>query len=134
MATKSRWLLTGAIAVVAFGAGLLTYWNIELQKPHFVPEVARVEAYAVGVADDRDLRLFSSVGEGDRLGVPVVTEEADRVIVRLQAFRFMPANGGFKNLGAYNVQTRATLRQPLGARTVIDAMTGQVVPRSAAQP
>lgn len=134
MRSRRWWLLTAVIAAVAFGAGLLTYWYAEYQKPHFVPEVARVEAYAVGTADDQDLRLFSSLGEGDRLGVPVVTEESERVIVKLPAFRFVPERGGFKNLAAYLVQTRAILRQPLGTRTVIDATTGQVVPRSAPQP
>jgi hypothetical protein len=134
MILKQRWLITAAIAFVAFGAGLLTYSYVEYQKPHFVPEVVRIESYAVAATDESDLRLLASVGEGDRLGVPIITEEADRVIVKLQAFRFVPESGGLKNLAAYSAHARAFLRQPIGARRVIDATTGQVVPRAAAQP
>lgn len=128
------WLLIPAVAVIAFGVGVLVSRYVTYDVPYFVPEDARVEGYAVSALDDRDVRLSSLLGFGDLLDVPVVSEEASRVIVKLRAFRFVPARGGFKNLAGYQVRTRAFLREPLGNRTVIDGRTGQVVPRSPPEP
>jgi hypothetical protein len=123
-------VLIAVVAIVAFGAGYGASAYVELQRPHFVPDLARIDAYAVS-ADGRELTIFASIGDGDQLGSPVVTEESTKVSVKLPSFRFMPANGGFKNLAAYFVQSRVTLREPLGDRTVFDATTRQAVRRSA---
>jgi hypothetical protein len=104
-----RWILTTVIAIVAFAAGLLTHTYIEYQKPHFTADVARVDGYAVSA-------------------------DTDRVVVTFRSFRFVPAIGGFKNLAAHSVQRRTALRDPLGRRIVIDATTGNAVPRSNSQP
>jgi hypothetical protein len=126
MTSMRRWIPTTVIAIVAFGAGLLTHWYIDYQGPHFTADVARVDAYAVS-ADGRELTIFGSVGAGDLPDLLITTEDTDRVVVTFRSFRFVPAIGGFKNLAAYGVQRQTTLRDPLGARTVIDATTGNAV-------
>jgi hypothetical protein len=134
MRSKRWWLATAVVAVVAFGAGFVTSRYEDYQKPHFTPEAAHIDTFAMGASDDSDLRLFATVGAGDMLDAPVVTEHADRILVTLRSFRFVPAHPGFKNLAGYRVQTRAFLREALGARLVIDATTGKVVPRSPNEP
>ncbi len=133
MKARRWWIATAAAAAIAFGAGLVAYWYVELQRPHFEPDVARIEGYAVSL-DGREITIFGAIGWGDLLDAPVITEEADRIQVKLPSWRFMPARGGFKNLAAYFVQARATLRDPLGGRSVIDATTGRAVPKSVSPP
>jgi hypothetical protein len=98
-----------------------------------VPDLARIDGYAVS-SDGRELTVFGTVGAGDLLDVPVATEETDRVVVKLPSFRFVPANGGFKNLAAYFVQGRVALRDPLGTRRVVDATTGKAIRSSSPPP
>lgn len=129
MRSCRRWLLPILLAAVAFGAGFAAHAYLEEQRPHFSPDTARLEGYSVS-ADGTVLTLYGSIGAGDQLDVPVVSEETGRVVVRVPSWRFVPAAGGFKNAAAYMVQSRVTVRDPLGDRTVVDATTGQPLRRT----
>lgn len=128
-----RWGLVGLLAVVAFGAGVVSYAYVEQGRPHFTPGVARIDGYAVG-SNPSELILLIATGYGDQVDAAVATEEAGRVLVTVRTFVYVPPRGGFKNLAAYLGRTAVTLREPLAERTVVDAPTGQVLPRRSVQP
>lgn len=73
--------------------------------------------------------MFFTSGLGDIVQGPSVTEEPGRVVVAVRILVYVPPRGTFKNLVGIIGNASVNLREPLGARAVIDATTQQPIRR-----
>ena len=120
--------MAGVVAAAVVGVAAFAYADAEQSKARYDPGNARIDAYVAGTGPN-ELNLFFVTGQGDIVQGPSITEEPGRVVVGVRTLVYVPPRGTFKNLVGILGNATITLREPLGARVVVDAATQQPVKR-----
>jgi hypothetical protein len=124
--------IVAAILIFAAGGavGVLATNAAHSYDTHYEPGFARINGYSVS-ADGRTLVFSTPVGAGDVLLGHEVTEAPDTVTLIVRSSVLVPGRNSFKNLSATLDTTMIVLKEPLGARRVVDGATGKIVARVA---
>ena len=120
--TRRRVLIALGLAAVllAGGVAVLTWMRSEAEYS------AGVESYEI-TGDSAALRLRVSLNEGDSIVRGEASESSEKVVVHVIARHPLNWSGGDVGIARY---VRVDLRQPLGDRDVVDAVSDQPVPRT----
>lgn len=126
-------LLAGATVFLVIAGAAVAYAYSESGTERFKPGIARMDAYSIGPAPN-DLTLYFSTGAGDRADGPTITQDPLRISVTVRTLVYIPPRGAFKDLAARLQHVTVRLAEPLGDRTVVDASTGNALPRRSPLP